>query len=98
MTHTDKAEKISITLPSDMLNTIKAKVGAGAFGSTSEVIREAMRIWQRREEQHEAQLSLIRDRLERSANSGTPVPLDTAFDQIEQMHQERLIEGRDENI
>ncbi len=84
------AEKISITLPSDMLATIKDRVTSGDYSSTSEVIREAMRQWQRREQEHSAKLALIRDRLERSANSGDPVPLDAAFDQLAAMHQQRL--------
>ena len=40
-----------------------------------------MRLWQREEEEHQARLALIRERLERSANSGKPVPLDQAFEQ-----------------
>ena len=84
------AEKISITLPNDMLTTIKDRVSSGDYNSTSEVIREAMRLWQRREQEHEAKLAVIRDRLDRSANSGDPVPLDDAFNQLAKMHQQRL--------
>ena len=42
-------EKLSITLPTEMVNVIKAEVEAGTFASTSEVLREAMRVWMRRE-------------------------------------------------
>lgn len=90
MAHPEKAEKISITLPPDMLITIKEKVQTGAYGSTSEVIREAMRLWQRQEEEYQARLALIRDRLDHSANSGESVPLDEAFDQIENLHQQHM--------
>lgn len=38
-------EKLSITLPAEMAKTIREKVGAGGYGSASEVIREAMRGW-----------------------------------------------------
>ena len=44
------AEKLSITLPSEMGRIIRAKVGAGAYSSTSEVIREALRSWMEREQ------------------------------------------------
>ena len=84
------AEKISITLPNDMLATIKDRVSSGDYSSTSEVIREAMRLWQRREQEHEAKLALLRDRLDRSANSGHPVSLDDAFDRLAATHQQRL--------
>ncbi|KJS03485.1 MAG: addiction module antitoxin [Desulfobulbaceae bacterium BRH_c16a] len=87
---TDKAERITITLPSEMLAAIKDKVQSGAYGSTSELIREAMRMWQRKEEEHETRLSLIRNRLVNSAKSGAPVPLDDAFKTIERLHQERM--------
>jgi len=88
---TEKAERITITLPPDMLATIKSKVQSGAYGSTSEVIREAMRFWERQQEEHEARLSLIRSRLAASATSGKPVPLDEAFKAIERMHKKRMI-------
>lgn len=83
------AEKISITLPTEMLNTIRDKVETGAYGSTSEVIRAAMRLWQRQEEEYEARLDLIRQRLESSARSGEPVPVDAAFDRIAEQHRQR---------
>ena len=44
------AEKMSITLPSEMVRIIRAKVDTGAYGSNSEVVREAMRGWMEREQ------------------------------------------------
>ena len=44
------AEKLSITLPPEMVRIIRAKVGTGAYGSNSEVIREALRGWMEREQ------------------------------------------------
>lgn len=38
-------EKLSISLPTEMAKIIREKVGAGGYGSASEVIREAMRGW-----------------------------------------------------
>ncbi len=98
MVGADKAEKISITLPNDMLSAIKNRVDAGAYGSTSEVIREAIRLWQRREEEHETRMAVIRERLERSANSGTPIPIDEAFDQITAIHQQHINAGNNEKL
>ncbi|MGX2039103.1 type II toxin-antitoxin system ParD family antitoxin [Methylocaldum sp. MU1018] len=42
-------EKLSITLPAEMVRMIREKVGSGAYGSNSEVIREALRGWMERE-------------------------------------------------
>ncbi len=39
------AEKLSITLPPEMVRVIRDKVASGAYGSNSEVIRAAMRDW-----------------------------------------------------
>ena len=96
MGRTYKAEKISITLPPDMLSDIREKVEAGHYASTSEVIREAMRLWQRQEEEHQERLALIRERMKRSAHSGQSVPIDQAFGQIEHLHQKRLNAGNEE--
>jgi antitoxin ParD1/3/4 len=49
-----------------------------------------MRLWQKREEEHQARLSIIRERLEHSAQNGTPVPLKTAFESIEALHKQRI--------
>jgi antitoxin ParD1/3/4 len=43
------AEKLSITLPAEMVRMIRDKVSTGAYGSNSEIIREALRGWVERE-------------------------------------------------
>jgi len=83
-----KAERITITLPPDMLTSIKKEVRSGSYGSTSELIREAMRMWQKREEEYKARISLIRERLAHSEQSGEPVLLNAAFKTIEELHQQ----------
>ena len=44
------AEKLSITLPAEMVRVIRERVGTGAYGSNSELIREALRGWMEREQ------------------------------------------------
>jgi len=39
------AQKLSITLPAEMARLVREKVSSGAYGSTSEVIRTALRDW-----------------------------------------------------
>ncbi len=43
------AEKLSITLPAEMVRVIRDKVASGAYGSNSEVIRDALRAWLERD-------------------------------------------------
>lgn len=79
----DMAEKISITLPPHMLDAIKAQVKGGNFSSTSEVLRAAMRLWLRKEEEQEERLAAIKSRVQSSLNDPRPpVPIDEAFARI----------------
>jgi antitoxin ParD1/3/4 len=55
------AEKLSITLPAEMVRVIRDKVESGGYSSNSEVIREAMRGWLERE-RHFARLDAAIDR------------------------------------
>lgn len=73
------AEKISITLTPEMNRLIKQRVEAGDFASSSELIREALRVWQKREEEHRERLAAIRARLQNSLDDPRPpVSLDEA--------------------
>ena len=38
-------ERLTITMPSEMVAIVKAAVGGGDYASTSEVVREALRDW-----------------------------------------------------
>src|SRR5262245_1953863 len=83
----DMAEKLSITLPPEMVRAIRDKVEAGTYASTSEVIRKVVRIWHRQEQEHEERLAAIRARIRRSlADTRPDVPLAEAFDRIAKHH------------
>lgn len=58
------AEKLSITLPADMAQLIRSQVAAGAYSSNSEVIREALRLWQDRNTEREHRLAAIRAKIQ----------------------------------
>ena len=62
------AEKLSITLPADMAQMIRNQVAAGAYSSNSEVIREAMRLWQDRRIEKEQRLDAIRAKIKEAAD------------------------------
>ncbi|TCR93258.1 ribbon-helix-helix domain-containing protein [Rhizobium sp. BK376] len=65
-------EKLSITLPTEMVNLIKTRVEAGDYASTSEVLREAMRVWMRQEEEHRERIASIRARVKSSLDDPRP--------------------------
>ena len=75
------AEKISITLTPEMNRIIKQRVAAGDFASSSELIREALRVWQKREDEHQERLAAIRARIQDSLDDPRPsISLDEARD------------------
>lgn len=71
------AEKLSITLPAEMVRVIRAKVESGGYSSNSEVIREAMRGWLDRE-RHFATLNAALERGIADADAGRLVDSDQA--------------------
>ncbi|MDB5525974.1 MAG: type toxin-antitoxin system ParD family antitoxin [Rhizobium sp.] len=66
------AEKISITMTPEMLRVIRESVDAGEYASTSEVIRDAMRLWQRQREEHAETIKSIKARIRRSLDDPRP--------------------------
>jgi antitoxin ParD1/3/4 len=84
------AEKISITMTPEMMRVIRKSVESGEFASTSEVLRDALRAWQRERSERAERLAAIRTRIRRSLDDPRPpVPIDEAFDRIEKLHAAR---------
>jgi len=68
----ERAEKISITLTPEMLQAKRDSVTSGEYGSTSEVVRDAVRLWQRQRTEDAERLSAIRERIRRSLDDHRP--------------------------
>ena len=60
------AEKISITITADMMKVIRDSVAAGEYATTSEAVRDAVRLWQRQRTEDAERLEAIRARVQRS--------------------------------
>jgi antitoxin ParD1/3/4 len=67
-----QAEKISITLPPDMLRAVREAVTAGHYASTSEALRDAVRLWQRQRTEDAERLAALRARVQRSLADPRP--------------------------
>jgi antitoxin ParD1/3/4 len=66
-----------------MARMIREKVEDGSFGSASEVIRAALRAFQREEDEHAERMASIRARIKASIEDTRPaVPLDEAIDRV----------------
>ena len=53
-------ERISITLPSEMVTNLRHTVEGGQYASASEIIREALRDWTRRRDDELRDLETLR--------------------------------------
>jgi antitoxin ParD1/3/4 len=87
----EQAETISVTLPADIVRTIREKVAGGAYASADELVAEALREWH--DEQFE-ELDLpdwMRERIQQSLEDPRPSrPIEEVFERIERRHAERL--------
>jgi antitoxin ParD1/3/4 len=62
------AERLSITLPADMAQRIRRRVESGSYSSNSEVIRDALRMFEDREAEREERLQSIRAKINAAAD------------------------------
>ncbi|MEW9835976.1 type II toxin-antitoxin system ParD family antitoxin [Mesorhizobium marinum] len=68
----EAAEKISVTITPAQARLIRSRVEDGTYGSASEVIRAALRAFQRDEEEHAERIASIRARLTASIEDPSP--------------------------
>lgn len=66
------AEKISITITPAMKRVLEERVASGEFASASELMREAFRLWQRRDEEYAQTIAEIRARVQASIDDTRP--------------------------
>lgn len=69
-------ERLSIALPAPMADAVRRAVEAGEYASTSEVIRDALRLWESRRHLRERDLEIVRQRWDEGKASGRAGPLD----------------------
>lgn len=83
----ETAEKLSITMTPAMLRAVRASVEAGEYASTSEAVRDAIRLWQRARDEHAERLAAIRERVRHSVEDGrAPLSLDQVRDRLAGLH------------
>jgi len=69
------AEKISISLSGELLDSVKAAVASGYYSTTSEVVRDALRKWQEERAEALAKFETLKTEL-RQALKDDANPLD----------------------
>lgn len=71
-----KIERMTIVFPEPMASDIRAAVERGDYASTSEVVRDAVRLWRTRQEIQEHDLNLVREAWAKGKASGVAGPYD----------------------
>ena len=79
---------MNVSLTDELANFVKAKVSAGRYASSSEVMREALRLMERIEQQEAEKLSLLRAAWKEGIDSGDAGELD--FRSLKQEGRARL--------
>lgn len=67
---------MNVSLPDELAKFVKDKVSTGRYGSSSEVVREALRLMERAEQQEAEKLGFLRRRWKEGIDSGQPGEVD----------------------
>lgn len=85
------AAKLSVTLTAEMVRDLEASVAAGEFASTSEALRDAVRLWRDRREERAERLAAIKARIQASIDDPRPsIPIDLVHERLQATRHARL--------
>lgn len=62
---------------------IKQQIESGRYSSASEVVREALRLLEERQELRETKIQALRQQIQEGKESGPSIPADKVFDRLE---------------
>lgn len=83
---------LSVTLPTDMADMVKAKVASGEYATESEVVRDGLRTLQARDAALERwlrdEVGRAYDDIARHPDSG--IPADQILDRLRERHKARV--------
>lgn len=74
-----QAQPITVSLPPEMAAMIRQTVENGAYSSVSEVVREALRDWSRKQSAEQQELQELRALLQEAIDSGKGEPGNDVF-------------------
>lgn len=61
---------VNVSLPEELANFVKDKVSTGRYGSSSEIVREALRLMEKTERRDAEKLALLRQAWKEGVDSG----------------------------
>ncbi len=84
---------MNVSLTEELANFVKAKVGTGRYASSSEVVREALRLMESLERREAEKLGFLRTAWQEGIDSGDAGELDVAA--LKQEARARLAASKD---
>jgi antitoxin ParD1/3/4 len=69
-------QKVSVALTGEQVAALKAAVETGEYATTSEIVREAIRDWQFKQELRRGDVKRLRQLWDEGKASGPPEPFD----------------------
>jgi antitoxin ParD1/3/4 len=75
-------ERMTVTMPAEMAETLRKTVAGGEYASTSEVVREALRDWTRSRDAEQRDLEALRAAIKAGLVSGPGIPADQVFAEL----------------
>lgn len=73
----------SYAIGSHFESLVKQEVESGRYSSASEVVRDALRLFEEHEELRATQIKNLRQQLQEGKESGAGIPADKLFDRLE---------------
>ncbi|MHC1744158.1 MAG: type II toxin-antitoxin system ParD family antitoxin [Syntrophobacteraceae bacterium] len=67
---------------------VKKQIESGRYANASEVVREALRLMEEREELREAQVMHLRGQIREGIKSGPGIPADEVLDRLEAKYRD----------
>ena len=75
-------ERMTVTMPAEMAETLRRTVAGGEYASTSEVVREALREWKRARDAERRDLDALRAAIRAGLDSGPGLPAEEVFAEL----------------
>jgi antitoxin ParD1/3/4 len=82
-------ERLTVTMPAEMAETLRRTVAGGEYASTSEVVREALREWTRARDAERRDLDTLQAAIRAGLDSGPGIPADQVFAELRARYADR---------
>jgi antitoxin ParD1/3/4 len=87
-----QVEKLSIALTTQQADMVREAVDSGEYATASEVVRDAIRVWQEKWEARQADIRRLRELWDEGKASGPGKPID--FEELRKEARLKLEEAR----